>query len=304
MMTKIVAFFMTIVSFFNILFAGYIKHYHNNRIFLDEYYTDRKNDRQKYDLVFPKKAKGNLGLVLCIHGGGWVQGSKDEYTKSLFQVSENKGVAAACMNYRYVSENVSYDDVLDDISSALASIKMKGAEYGVNFDKVLLTGISAGGHLSLLYAYTQKDVAPVKPVCVVELCGPTDLENPFFYSVENRVGASVGVEYFRNIISNGIGFDIDLDNFDTARAAMKKYSPVNYVDENTVPTVFGHGEIDNIVPYQNSLDLNAKLDEFNVEHTFISFPNSNHECEDKNSISAIMKLFFEYIDTYLKEKQL
>ena len=303
MLTKIGAFFMAIISFFNILFAGYIRHYPDNRIFLNQCYTDSKDKRQKYDLVFPKKAKGNLGLVLCIHGGGWVEGSKDEYTDSLFQVSEEKGVAAACMNYRYVSEDVSYDDVLDDISSALAAIKAKGAEYGVNFDKVLLTGISAGGHLSLLYAYTRKDAAPIKPACVVELCGPTDLENPFFYSVENRVGASVGVEYFRNIISNGIGFDIDLDNFDTARETMKKYSPINYVDENTVPTVLGQGEIDNIVPYQNSVDLDRKLTEFNVEHTFISFPNSNHECEDKESMSKIMKLFFEYIDTYLKEEQ-
>ena len=291
---------MSILSFFNALSAGYIKHYPYNRIFLNRYYTDRKDERQKYDLVFPKKAKGNLGLVLCIHGGGWVEGCKDSYTGSLFQVSENKGVAAACMNYRYVSENVSFGDVLDDITSALAAIRTKGAEYGVNFDKVLLTGISAGGHLSLLYAYTKKDSAPIKPVCVVELCGPTDLENPFFYSVENRVGASVGVEYFRNIISNGIGFDIDLDNFDTAKNAMKKYSPINYVDENTVPTVLGQGEIDDIVPYQNSLDLDAKLTEFNIEHTFISFPNSNHECEDKDSMSQIMNLFFEYIDTYLK----
>lgn len=270
------------------------------RVFLNHYYTDRKDERQKYDLVFPDTAEGNLGLVLCIHGGGWVEGRKDEYTESLFQVSKDKGVAAACINYRYISENVSFDDVLDDITSALAAIKAKGAEYGVNINKVLLTGISAGGHLSLLFAYTRKNISPIEPVCVVELCGPTDLENPLFYSVENRVGASVGVEYFRKIISNGIGFDIDLDNFDTARNAMKKYSPINYVNENTVPTVLGQGEIDDIVPYRNSLDLNAKLNEFNVEHTFISFPNSNHECEDKKSMSAVMKLFFEYIDTYLR----
>lgn len=300
MFAKIVAVLMTIVSFFNILFAGYISHYRDNRIFLNAPYTDKKNVRQTYDLVFPKNAKGDLGLVLCIHGGGWVQGSKDEYTKNLFQVSEEKGVAAACMNYRYASESVSFDDILDDITAALTAIKAKGAEYGVNINKVLLNGISAGAHLSLLYAYTKKDVAPVEPVCVVELCGPTDFENPFFYSVENRVGASVGVEYFRKIISDGIGFDIDLDNFDAARDAMKKYSPVNFVDENTVPTVFGHGEEDDIVPYQNSLDLDAKLTEYNVEHTFISFPNSNHGCEDAQSRSKIMKLFFEYIDTYLK----
>ena len=282
---------------------GYIKRYPNNRIFLNGYYTDRNDERQKYDLVFPENAEGSLGLVLCIHGGGWVEGEKDAYTDSLFQVSKDKGVGAACMNYRYVSENVSYDGVLDDITCALAAIRDKGIEYGVNFDKVLLTGISAGGHLSLLYAYTRKESAPIKPVCVVELCGPTDLENPFFYSAENRVGASVGTEYFRNIISNGIGFDIDLDSFETAREAMKKYSPINFVDGNTVPTVLGQGEIDDIVPYQNSVDLDKKLTEFNVEHTFVSFPNSNHECEDKQSMSSVMKLFFEYIDTYLKEEK-
>lgn len=281
-------------------YEKYTENYPDTRIFLNQYYTDKNDERQKYDLVFPKNAKGDLGLVLCIHGGGWVEGNKDAYTESLFQVSETKGAAAACINYRYVSKTVSYDDVLDDITSALAAIKAVGAGYGVNFSKVLLNGISAGGHLSLLYAYTRKAVSPIEPVCVVELCGPTDLADPFFYSVENRVGASVGVEYFRNIISNGIGFDIDLDDFDTARSAMKRYSPVNFVDENTVPTVFGQGENDDIVPYQNSLDLDAKLNEFKVEHTFISFPESGHGCEDKASMSAIMKLFFEYIDTYLK----
>ncbi len=291
---------MSVTSFFKALSAGYIGHYSENRIFLDEYYTENKNVRQQYDLVFPKNACGNTGLVLCIHGGGWVEGSKNSYTKELFKVSEEKGVAAACINYRYVSESVNYNDELDDISSALKAIKAKGEKYGVNFDKVLLTGISAGGHLSLLYGYTKKNTAPVKPVCIVELCGPSDLENPFFYSVKNRVGGSVGTEYFRNIISNGIGFNIDLENFDKATEALKKYSPVNFVDENTIPTVLGQGEIDDIVPYQNSVDLDKKLTEYNVEHTFISFPNSNHECEDKASMSKIMKLFFEYIDRYLK----
>lgn len=300
MFTKISAFFMAIVSFFNILFAGYIKYYPDNRIFLDEYYTDAKDERQSYDLVFPKNAKGSLGLVLCIHGGGWIQGSKNDYTNTIMQMSEEKGVAAACMNYRYASETVSYDDILDDITSALAAIKAKGAEYGVNIDKVLLTGISAGGHLSLLYAYSKKDVAPIKPVCVVELCGPTDLENYYYYSEENSVGKALGVEYFTNIISNGIGYRIDLNDFDSARPALKKYSPINFVDADTVPTVFGQGEQDEIVPYQNSVDLDKKLTEYNVEHTFISFPDSGHGCEDKDSMAEIMKLFFRYTDEYLK----
>lgn len=291
---------MSAASFFRTLFAGHIKHYGKNRIFLNEYYTGKKNKRQCYDLVFPRNAEGNIGLVLCIHGGAWVAGRKDSYTGSLFQVSEEKGAAAACLNYRYVSDTVRFDDLIDDISAALAAIKKKGAEYGVNINKVLLNGISAGGHLSLLYAYTQKETAPIEPACVVELCGPTDLANPFFYAPENGLNKSGDPDLTRNIVSNGIGCAIDLPGMDSAREALKKYSPVNFVDENTVPTVFGHGEQDELVPYGNALDLNAKLDAFGVKHTFVSFPDSGHGCEDKASQHKVMQLFFEYIDTYLK----
>lgn len=280
--------------------SGYKAHLSVNNIFLDEYYTKEKSERQKYDLVFPTNVKGKIGLVLCIHGGGWVQSSKDEYTKSLFKLSEEYSLAAACINYRYVSESVNFNDVCDDITSALKSIKETARKYGIDIDKVLFTGISAGGHLSLYYAYAKKDISPIKPVCVVELCGPADLENKFFYSDKNRVGASVGVEYFTNIIGNGIGYKIDLNNFDKAREKLKEYSPVNFVDENTVPTVFGHGEIDDIVPYQNSVDLDKKLNEFNIEHTFISIPGANHECDNKDYLSKIMKLFFECAEKYLK----
>ncbi|MCR4616048.1 MAG: alpha/beta hydrolase [Clostridiales bacterium] len=297
---RIGAFFMAIVSFFNILFAGYIKYYPHNRIFLDEYYTEAKNKRQTYDLVIPKNASGSTGLILCIHGGGWVGGSKDSYTANLMQVSEHNGFAAAAVNYRYVSDSVNYADLMDDISSALAAIKAKGAEYGVNFDKALLTGISAGGHLSLLYAYTRKDSAPIEPVCVVELCGPADLEHEFYYSDENSISQAVGGEFFRGIISDGVDYEISMVDFDAARPALKKYSPINFVDKDTVPTVFGHGEQDEIVPYQNAVDLDAKLTQFNVEHTFVSFPNSGHGCEDKDSMAKIMELFFSYADKYLK----
>ena len=136
--TRIKAFFMLIVAFFNILFAGYIRYYPRNRIFLDQNYAGGKDPRQTYDLVIPKSLSGSSGLILCIHGGGWVEGSKDSYTDCLFRAADEKGFAAACVNYRYVSENVGFDDVMDDISSALRAIRERGGEFGVDFDRVLL----------------------------------------------------------------------------------------------------------------------------------------------------------------------
>ena len=299
LLQRIGAFFMAVVAFFNILFSGYVRYMPHNRIFLNQFYTDSKNERQTYDLVIPKNASGSAGLVLCIHGGAWVGGSKDSYTKNLMEMSEEHYYAAAAVNYRYLSETVGFDEILDDISSALAAIRAKGSEYGVDFDRVLLTGASAGGHLSLLYAYTRKDTAPIKPVCVVELCGPTDLEHEFYYAEENAIAQAAGVETLYTIIGQGVKQPLSPDTFDAARPALKQYSPINFVDEATVPTVFGHGEQDEIVPYRNALDLDAKLTACGVEHSFVSFPDSGHACEDKVSMARVMSLFFEYASLYL-----
>lgn len=291
---------MTFHEIKKILTEGYLKYLPANHICFDRYYTPGKNVRESYDLLIPRKAKGDMGLVLCVHGGGWVEGKKDEYTKSLPKVSTEHGLACACMNYRYASNEVDFEAILDDISLALSEIKRQAAKHGVNINKVLLTGISAGAHLSLLYAYTRRRTAPVAPVCVVELCGPTDLTDPFYFAPDNSVNRAVGVGYFRDILSKGSGFNIDLNDIVSAQPALAKGSPINYIDNHTVPTIFGHGEQDEIVPYQNALDLDRKLTEYGIEHTFVSFPNSGHGCEDKTSLSKIMKLFFEYADKYLK----
>ena len=271
-----------------------------DKVFLNRFYTAAENERQTYDLVIPAGASGSAGLVLCIHGGGWIEGSKDSYTASLKQLSAERGVAAAAINYRYVSETVCFSDILDDITAALAAIRAEGEKVGVLFDRALLTGVSAGGHLSLLYAYTKKETAPIRPVCVVELCGPADLEDEFYYFEGNGIARAVGIEYLRRIIGFGAGQDVSPESFEAARPALRRYSPVNHIDENTVPTVFGHGEQDDVVPYRNALALEQKLKACGVEHTFVSFPASGHACEDRASMHKIMALFFRYAETYLR----
>ena len=267
---------------------------------LDQYYTDAHIERQTYDLMIPAGLSGSAGLILCIHGGAWIGGDKDGYTENLKQACEEMGVAAAAINYRYISETVHFDDLLDDITAALAAIKREGSARGVCFDRALLTGGSAGGHLSLLYAYARKDVAPIRPVCVVELCGPADLEDDFYYAEASDVARDVGVEFLRDLLSHGVGTPVAPKVIEAARPVLKRFSPVNYVDRDTVPTVFGHGEQDGVVPYRNALDLDAKLTACGVEHTFVSFPHSGHGCEDKASMKTVMDLFFRCVDRYLK----
>ena len=82
---------------------------------------------------------------------------------------------------------------------------------------------------------------------------------------------------------------------------MKKYSPLYYVDEATIPTVINHGMKDEIVPFSNALSLEAKFKELGVTHIMNIFPNSGHGLESDPEIMAKADEYFElYAKTYLK----
>lgn len=266
-----------------------------------------EHERNFVDITFPKGAKGNVDLVLMIHGGAWTAGDKSTYHTDISQFAAD-GVVSASMNYRYISENSNGFDILDDITSALRVIKAEGAKRGINIEKALLTGLSAGGHLSLLYAYSRVDEAPIRPVAVVALSGPADMageEAVKAFMHDNEMGGS---EVVAGLLSMLSGFRTDTDNYKTEAsvAANRKISPVYYVNKDTVPTVICHAVNDRIVPFCNAVILEKALAENGVEHEFIVYPTSGHALEkDPDCTRKANELTDEYIRRYLsvyKEK--
>lgn len=254
------------------------------------------HERQTLDLNIPTDNDGEIGLVLFIHGGGWIAGDKEGYGKSLEDASDIFGYAAAAMNYRYVSESSDLGDIMDDIDAALTLIKQKGEENGVSINKVLLTGGSAGGHLSLLYGYSKADTAPIKPAAVVDYCGLSDLNDENYY-IANGLGTD---EQIAQLFSWAIGESFTSEERATKYELLEKYSPNYYINENTVPTVINHGMIDNVVPYSNALSLDAKLTEYGVVHYLNAYPDSGHGLDaDKENQKIASELFYSYCEAYL-----
>lgn len=296
---KITAFFLAISAFFSALFGGNIKIYKNDYVKLNVMYGT--HERNVYDLYVPKNAEGDTGLILFIHGGGWIAGSKDSYKNELISWAE-RGYACAALSYRYVSDEYHMDDILDDITACLTSIKAFGYQKGINFNKVLLTGASAGGHLSQLYAYSRYEEAPVKPAAVVSLCGPVDLTNPeLVYGTEFK-GSDLGTaERICELLSDCCGIDFKPGEEAKAKDALLEISPVTYLNEKCVPTVICHGICDTVVPYSDAVTLDRMLTQYGVRHDLVSFPNSNHGLEsDPDCTERMNELFIEYAETYLK----
>lgn len=270
----------------------------DNYVYFDTKYGD--NERHYFDLYIPKDKK-TVGIVLMLHGGAWMYGDENEFASRLEQVAK-AGYAGVAVRYRYIDENVNLDDIMDDIEQAMGLVKEIGDSHGVEISGFLSTGGSAGGHLSLHYAYSRADSSPIPPKAVASYCGPADLTDEYYYYNEdlqsnNGLGDE---EYVAQVLGYASGYAHTYATRAEAKDALKFVSPIYYIDENTVPTIINHGMMDNIVPYRNAVDLDAKLTEYEIEHVLNSYPTSGHGLElDAENMALAEQLLWEYIEKYL-----
>ncbi|MBR3768190.1 MAG: alpha/beta hydrolase [Clostridia bacterium] len=254
------------------------------------------HERQKVDIFIPKNVKSDFGIILFIHGGGWHSGDKSVHHGDA-QHFCNLGYICATMNYRFVSDDINVFDELDDITSALKIIKDKCAQYGFNIEKLILSGGSAGGHLSLLYAYTRKKEAPIIPVAACVYCPPVNCNAPDFL-----LGIKGEFEDWKyEILSKCCGFQINKVDFfnKEQQTALKKISPEEYVSEISVPTAVFHGKFDELVPLEHIHNFVRKLNEAGIKNNLLIYENSDHALDkDHDTALQAKNIINDYAQMY------
>lgn len=255
------------------------------------------HERHTVDILIPEKAESASGLMLFIHGGGWTQGDKAGHFADAQHFCK-RGYISATMNYRFVSETINVFDELDDITAALKTVKEKCTEYGFNIEKVMLSGGSAGGHLSLLYAYTRQNEAPVTPAAACVYCPPVSCSRPDFL-----LGISGEFEDWKyGVLSKCCGVQITKESLmdEHQQKALNKISPAEYVSENSIPTAVFHGKCDAIIPVEHIYDFIRLLNETGVKNDLLIYENSDHgldkdpeaATQSRNIIKAYAEMYF------------
>lgn len=251
--------------------------------------------RNYLDLCLPKNIEGEVGLVLCIHGGGWAAGSKDNCRDIMKSYCHDYHYASMAISYRYADKKTHHEELLEDIYNALSFAKTKALEEHITLNKVALIGGSAGAHLSLLYAYKMKEISPILPVLAISLSGPTDFNDMNFYDKTNANHESIN-----KMISYISGYNINDENITQGHDILKLSSPINYVDDKCVPTIICHGMKDDVVPYSNAERLHNKLNEFGIKNEFFTYPNSGHGLENDSDINNLAnQKILEYMQALL-----
>lgn len=111
----------------------------------------KRNLLDIYQPVTPRE--GGSPILLQVHGGAWIIGSKEEQAKPLMYHMSQRGWICVAINYR-LSPKAALPAHIIDVKKAIAWIRENIAEYGGDPNFIAITGGSAGGHLSSLAALT------------------------------------------------------------------------------------------------------------------------------------------------------
>ncbi|BAP29071.1 acetyl esterase [Chryseobacterium sp. StRB126] len=237
---------------------------------------------QVMDLYIPnKKLSGEEEVFVIIHGGGWRGGNKSQLTFfTLSMMQRFPDHIFINMNYRLASTiQYAIPNQTDDIKNVIVYLKKR-----LNYKpRLILMGNSAGGHLSMLYAYHFDADKNVK--AVINIVGPADLSDEGFKSYE---------EY--SFIEKHL---IDPKILPTTTAAGNFASPVHWINTTSSPTLAYYGKTDRVVPLSQNKILDSVLSKNNVFHESYEF-SGGHLDWDKlpNNTFLVDKIeaFLEKID--------
>ncbi|OLL74527.1 putative lipase/esterase [Pseudonocardia sp. Ae168_Ps1] len=157
-----------------------------------------------------------------------------------------------------------------DVGCALARVRTLAAEYRLDPRRVVVMGSSAGGHLGLLAGYSPTVSScggdAVRPAAIVALYPPADLTS---------LAGADGWRYPEVVPDNTL-HELMRSGPDTAPEAWREASPVTHVRAGAPPTLLLHGTHDQIVPVEQSRELERAGRTRGADIGLVELPFANH----------------------------
>jgi len=224
-----------------------------------------------------KAAKPNAPAVIWLCSGGWFSKHED-INPALAKAFNDQGIT--CIEVVHGSQpRYQLKDIVPMIRRAVRYVHANAARFGIDPNRIGISGGSAGGHLSLLTAALgdSGDASAKDPVdqasssvnFVAVFFPPTDFQNwgKANYTPIGEPGMAIFAPAF------GVNASSPKDQVDRIAHDM---SPMNFVTAKFPPTLIIHGDSDTLVPLQQSETFDAALAKLGVDHKLIVIPGGGH----------------------------
>jgi acetyl esterase/lipase len=255
---------------------------------------DIGNLRAEKDIVFGRGGSMDLTLdvyqppagvtpkrmaIIHLFGGGFFVGNKNAgYIINDAKALGARGYTNISANYRLQTQG-SWPAQIHDVKAAVRWTRANAARLGIEPNRIVVAGYSAGGMLSLMAAGTN---------------GRKEFEGEGGNAgASSDVNACVGVYPLASAQTAGGLFPQGQATPENIAAA----SPTTYISDKFAPTIFVHGTKDGTIPVASSVDFFTKLHALGVPSTLTLIQGADHAF-DNNAPDAV-EVMAASIDLFL-----
>lgn len=235
------------------------------QVFPNLTYLVASNYEAKLDVYKRRDATGPQPTLIFIHGGGWVQGSKEQSLMSLMPWFE-MGWNVVNVEYR-LGRVALAPAAVEDCMCALRWVAAQAKTYDIDTSRLVVSGESAGGHLALTTGMIPESAgldrqcpgAPLpKVAAIIDWYGIADVAD--LLDGPNRKTYAVAW----------------LASMPNREEIARQVSPLTYVRPGLPPVLAIQGDADPTVPYQHSVRLTEALSKAGVPNQLVTVPGGKH----------------------------
>ncbi len=201
--------------------------------------------------VYQPDGNANGAAVAYMVSGGFMSNLRlQRGLENIFMALVNNGFTVFAVRHGS-SPHYLVPDAVSDVSQGFQFIGDNAENWNIDPSRIGVSGISAGGHLTLMLGLHNDNTSRHRPAAVVAYQAPAELTG--------RTGPNTRFPAM---------------NFDESLAP--SLSPINLVTPDDPPTLLVHGDNDELVPVENSHRMYAALQEAGVESEFLLIPGAGH----------------------------
>lgn len=173
--------------------------------------------------------------IVFFFGGGWLGGSPGQFMPQC-KYFASRGMVAAAADYRvFTRHKAMVADCTADAESAIRWVRAHAKELGIDPERIVASGGSAGGHLAAATG-TVKDFTGDKDTSVSFRPNAMVLFNPVIDLTPDESKSGKALDKHLNIMAR-LG------------AKPEELSPMDHVKAGVPPTIIFHGKQDPLIPF-------------------------------------------------------
>jgi acetyl esterase/lipase len=247
------------------------------------------------DVLQPAANSNGYGIAFMV-SGGWFS-SHDAINPKLVAPLLDRGYTVFAVVHGSQPRFI-IPEITEDIHRAIRFIRTNAAKWGINPDKIGISGGSAGGHLSLTMATKGRpgnpeakdpiDRASSAVQAVACFFPPTDFLN---YGMPGEDAVGVGI--LKNFKP---AFGPESDTAEGRQRLGKEISPINFITPQLPPTLIFHGDADKLVPIQQAETFVKRAKDAGAIAKLIVKPGAAHGWGDmQNDLNVFADWFDEHL---------